>query len=76
MILPTKHISTKHSLIGLGAVILKYLSKPTTITGLWDKVRLIPEIGTYKRFILSLDFLYMIKAIDYSEGLLKRRCTQ
>lgn len=73
MILPTKHISTQQSLLGLGATILKHLPTPTTITGLWDKIRALPEIGTYKRFILTLDLLFTIKAIDYTDGLLQRR---
>jgi hypothetical protein len=72
MILPTKHISTQQSLLGLGATILKYLPAPTTITGLWDKIRALPEIGTYKRFVLTLDLLYTMNAIDYAEGLLRR----
>lgn len=73
MILPTKHISTQQSLLGLGATILKHLPAPTTITGLWDKIRALPEIGTYKRFILTLDLLFTIKAINYTDGLLQRR---
>jgi hypothetical protein len=73
MILPTKHISTQHSLLGLGATVLKHLTTPTTITGLWDKIKALPEIGTYKRFILTLDLLFTINAIDYAEGLLQRR---
>ncbi len=73
MILPTKHISTRHSLLGLGAMLLDHLSTPMTVTGLWDKIRTLPEIGTFKRFILTLDLLYTIKAIDYTDGLLQRR---
>ncbi|HAJ79114.1 MAG TPA: hypothetical protein DCO75_05020 [Fibrobacteres bacterium] len=73
MILPTKHISTQQSLLGLGATMLKHLTAPTTVTGLWDKIRSLPEIGTYKRFILTLDLLFTINAIDYTEGLLQRR---
>jgi hypothetical protein len=73
MILPTKHITTQHSLLGLGATVLKNLPTPTTITGLWDKIRTIPEIGTYKRFILTLDLLFTINAVDYTDGLLQRR---
>jgi hypothetical protein len=73
MILPTKHISTQRSLLGLGATVLKHLTVPTTVTGLWDKIRSLPEIGTYKRFILTLDLLFTINAIDYAEGIIQRR---
>lgn len=72
MILPDKHIPTQQSLLGLGAALLKHLPAPATVTGLWDRVRSLPEIGTYKRFILALDLLFIMQAIDYTDGLLQR----
>ena len=74
MILPNKYIPENESLFGLGALLLLYLLKPSTISSLWEKVRAIPEIGTFERFILTLDFLFIIGAIDIDEGLL-RRCS-
>ena len=73
MILPTKHISLNQSLIGLGALLLKKLDRPRTVSGLWRKVRLIPEVGTFQRFVISLDFLYALGLIQFRNGLLKRR---
>lgn len=72
MILPTKHISTQNSLLGVGAVLLKNLDKPRTVTALWERVRALPEIGVYERFILSLDLLYAIGALDLVDGILVR----
>ncbi|HRQ42093.1 MAG TPA: hypothetical protein PLD25_29595 [Chloroflexota bacterium] len=72
MILPTKHISTANSLIGVGAVLLKYLERPYTITSLWEQTREIPGIGSFERFTLALDLLYAIGSIDSYQGLLRR----
>ena len=72
MILPTKHISTKNSLLGVGAVLLTQLDRPRTVTALWERVRALPEIGIYERYILSLDLLYAIGALDMVDGLLVR----
>ncbi|MFM6077151.1 MAG: ABC-three component system middle component 6, partial [Dolichospermum sp.] len=44
MILPTKHISTNHSLLGVGAKILEQLYQPKTVSSLWSAVRDMPEV--------------------------------
>jgi len=73
MILPTKHVSLDKSLLGAGAVMLPILFEPMTMTGIWERVKHAPEIGTYGRFVLTLDFLYAIGAIDMVEGLISRK---
>lgn len=75
MILPTKHISTSHSLLGVGAIILEQLYQPKTVSSLWSAVATIPEVATFERFVLTLDLLYAIGAIEMEMGLL-RRCHQ
>ena len=70
MILPTKHIPLDGSLLGAGGVVLQLLGAPTTPTGIWERVKLAPEIGTYGRFVLVLDFLYAIGAIHLMDGLI------
>jgi hypothetical protein len=72
MILPTKHISLRRSLLGVGAIILKQLNRPRTVTSLWESVRVVPEVATFERFILALDLLYMLGAVQIEEGLLHR----
>ena len=72
MILPTKHIPTQRSMLGLGSVLLSNLLEPTTSSTLWDSVRSHTEIGTYSRFILALDLLYIIGAIELRNGLISR----
>lgn len=73
MILPTKHIPLDRSLLGTGAVLLLLLEAPLTPTAIWDQAKHAPEIGTYGRFVLALDFLYAVGAIDMLNGLVVKR---
>jgi hypothetical protein len=72
MILPTKHISEDEALIGVGATLLRFLNQPTTVSGLWDRVRQEPNVGTFERFTLASNLLFLIGAIDLEDGLLVR----
>lgn len=72
MILPNKHLSGSESLIGVGALLLMHLSKPMTVSGLWSKVKERPEIGSFERFTLSLDFLFSIGAIGFEDDFLRK----
>lgn len=73
MILPTKHVSAQHSLLGAGATILQFLDSPQTVTSLWERVRVSSNIEAYGRFILALDLLFAVGALDLSDGLIMRR---
>lgn len=72
MILPTKHISEEQSLIGVGAILLKEIKPPRTVTGLWEKVRKYPTVGTYERFVLALDMLHITGVLTLSKGMIVR----
>ena len=72
MILPTKHIPTQRSLLGLGGFVLTAIGGPTTPSALWDSVRSHEEIGTYGRFILTLDLLFTIGVIELRDGMIAR----
>ena len=72
MILPTKHIKLSNSLLGVGATLLKHLDRDKTVTFLWDETHTLPEIKTFDRFTLGLDFLFMLEIIDFQDGLLRR----
>ena len=78
MILPSKHISQERALLSVGATILQHLSEPITISALWEEMRG-PAIKRnhssllrYDGFILALDLLFLVGAIDLQGGLLKR----
>lgn len=72
MILPTKHVSLDKSLLGAGAFLLSLVDEPLTATGLWERTKQASKIESYGRFVLTLDFLYAIKAIDLVDGLIVR----
>jgi len=72
MILPTKHLKLSNSLLNTGAVLLKNIDEPKTVSLLWDKTRTLPEIRTFERFTLSLDLLFIMSIIDFKDGLIRR----
>ena len=72
MILPTKHIKLSNSLLSVGAVLLNQIDNNHTVTALWNTVNIFPEVKTFERFTLGLDLLFMIDAIEFHDGLLRR----
>lgn len=72
MILPTKHIHEENALIGVGATLLRFMGQPTTVSSLWDRVRHEPNVGTFERFALATNLLFLIGAVDLRDGLLVR----
>jgi hypothetical protein len=78
MILPTKHIPTHRSLLGVGAEVLYILERPMTVSKLWDEIRnrkaSVASAAPidYRWFVLSLDFLYMIEAVTLRRGLIEK----
>jgi hypothetical protein len=70
VILPNKYITLETSFIGLGAEILARLDTPKTVTGLWDLSR--ERTASYERFVLGLDFLYSIGAVELRDGMIAR----
>ncbi len=72
MILPTKHIKLSNSLLGVGAILLKNIESERTVSSLWLRTRQLPEITTFERFTLGVDFLFMIGAVEFQDGLLRR----
>ena len=77
MILPGKHLKVDRSLLGIGGDILSAMGQESTVSELWERVRdrkqRLGSSMSFDWFILGLSFLYTIKAIDYSNGLLIRK---
>lgn len=71
MILPSKHIKTQDSILGIGAILLSKLQRPQTVTQLWESANKVPEIESFEKFSLTLDFLFIINAIKLEKGLLQ-----
>lgn len=74
MILPSKHLPEDRSLVYLGGEILCLLSGPKTVSRLWDEIK--KSRGgqdathgiTFDWFVLALDFLFTVGAIDHERG--------
>ncbi len=71
MILPSKHITEDQTLLGVGSVLLRQLEQPQTVTSLWQKVRKNETVGTYERFVLALDLIYIIGLVKLTNGLIE-----
>ena len=78
MILPTKHIRPDRALLAVGGDLLISLREPMTVSRLWDDVRSKrgdfgePAPINYDWFVLALDLLFMINAVEFNHGLLRR----
>jgi len=72
MILPSKHIRAEQTLLGVGAILLRELERPCTVSSLWEKTKTNDVVGTFERFVLALDMLYLLGAITVTDGLIER----
>ncbi len=78
MILPSKHLSRNRALLTVGARVLQSLSQPKTISSVWEELSRGPDRREtsptlrYDRFVLALDLLFLIGAIQMRNGLLTR----
>lgn len=81
MILPSKHLSQDRALLTVGAVILRHLSDPVTVSALWEQVsrsardQKTASLLRYDAFVLALDLLFLVGALDLREGLLVREAS-
>ena len=77
MILPTKGVASDRALLSIGADVLRRLDRPKTVSLLWDSVRdrksSLLETVSYDWFLLSLDLLYTLGAIDFEDGRISKR---
>lgn len=78
MILPTKHIRPDRSLLAVGAQLLGCLNEPMTVSRLWDEIRARRSYRgpaapiNYDWFVLALDLLFMVKAVEFDRGLIHK----
>lgn len=72
MILPDKHVTPRRSVVGMGALILRQLAQPRTVSSLWERARKIHELENFNRFIVALSFLYAVGAVELAAGKLHR----
>lgn len=73
MILPTKRLPSDRCLLGVGARVLRQLRRPQTVSRLWETVsRDENESIPYDWFIMSLDLLFVIGAVEFIEGRIQK----
>lgn len=78
MILPSKHLPQDRALLTVGASILRHLSHPITVSALWEKIPRSPSVHKaqsplrYDAFVLALDLLFLMGAVELRDGLLVR----
>lgn len=80
MILPSKHLPQDRALLTVGAHVLTFLAHPKTVSSLWEELTryeaglaVMPRRITYDWFILALDLLYALGAVELKSGLVARR---
>jgi hypothetical protein len=79
VILPSKHLSQERALLTAGGRVLQHLHQPKTVSALWVELTLGAEESphststlSYDGFVLALDLLYLMGAIEMEDGLLTR----
>lgn len=76
MILPTKGLAVDRALLSIGAEVIRRLDRPKTISRLWEQLgkrkSSLLEAVSYDWFLLALDLLYLLNAIEFDEGRLRR----
>jgi len=79
MILPSKHLSQERALLTVGARILQRLSQPMTVSAVWADMQqnttgqIDKPALRYDAFVLAIDLLYLLGAIELQNGLLSRK---
>jgi hypothetical protein len=75
MLMPTKHVTERNSILGAAGVVLSTITGPTSINELRRRTSGIQAVGTFDRLVLALDFLFMIGVIEFQSGLIGRAPT-
>jgi len=78
VILPTKGIRPDKALLSVGASVLRALSEPKTVSRLWSEISVQNEHElqiSFDWFVLALDLLFVIDAVQYASGRVERAIT-
>lgn len=78
MILPTKHLSPDRAIISVASELFQLIGNRSTVSSVWNEVQNQCKVSgrqsdvPYDWFILSLDFLFIVGAIEENNGKLAR----
>lgn len=64
MIMPSKYLREDEALLGVSATILHLVENSESLSSLWESAKKINMIGTFERFILALDLLYLLGLVE------------
>lgn len=68
MILPNKYIEPQHSLLYVGAILIKKIDrKKYNVNDLWLNLKKENKSLTYNKYIQTLIYLFSIGSINYTE---------
>ncbi|MEY9363657.1 hypothetical protein ABH994_006378 [Bradyrhizobium yuanmingense] len=68
--LPTKYVPLDASMIGVASMIMGGLQSNDTVSTLWDRLRMHPQIRTFDRYAEALTLLFAANLIDVRNGIL------
>jgi hypothetical protein len=71
VIMPTKHLTPGQSLLGAAAQVLGLLDRPRTVNQLWEQARADESVANFDRFVLAVDLLFLVGAIELTDGRLR-----
>jgi hypothetical protein len=71
MILPNRHLTPHQSLIGVAARLLERLGHSQSVNQLWEASRSDRVVATFDRFVLALDLLFLVGAVELVGGELR-----
>lgn len=72
-LMPNKTIRSDFSTIGLGAILLLNLRDVDTVSSIWERVKQTKQINTYEKFISGLTLLYILGAVDFTNGVITKK---
>ncbi|RXH10797.1 ABC-three component system middle component 6 [Bradyrhizobium guangzhouense] len=67
---PTKYVPLDASVLGVASILLSKFKSNDTVSTLWDRVRMHPQIRTFDRYAEALTLLFAANLIDIRNGIL------
>ena len=71
MILPSKHLPIKRSLIGCGAHVVSKLKRPRTIDSIWKDLRSEKKIESFAKLVATIEVLFMLGFVEMRDNKLR-----
>lgn len=63
LLLPTRTRQIDRSLLFVGSLIIERLDRARSLSSVWESLKDSKSVGSYSRFILALDMLFILNVI-------------